>query len=87
MQLDFVAVVDIPAEFARGCPSTAWSVGNMAACHHWMLGYYEPDYWCICYLMPQFSEDPFEAEKKQYLQIANAVLNSDAFSLMPVPGS
>lgn len=41
MELDFVAVVDIPAELARGCPSTAWSVGNMA-CHHWMLGYYDP---------------------------------------------
>src|SRR5262245_56128346 len=24
MELDFVAVVDIPAELARGCPSTAW---------------------------------------------------------------
>jgi 3-hydroxy-9,10-secoandrosta-1,3,5(10)-triene-9,17-dione monooxygenase len=42
MELDFVAVVDISAELARGCPSTAWSVGNMA-CHHWMLGYYEPE--------------------------------------------
>src|SRR5262245_58458971 len=41
MELDFVAVVDIPAELARGCPSTAWSVGNVA-CHHWILGYYEP---------------------------------------------
>src|SRR6266852_3216283 len=41
MELPFVAVVDIPAELARGCPSTAWSVGNVA-CHHWILGYYEP---------------------------------------------
>src|SRR5262245_37258976 len=41
MELDFVAVVDIPAELARGCPSTAWNVGNVA-CHHWILGYYEP---------------------------------------------
>jgi 3-hydroxy-9,10-secoandrosta-1,3,5(10)-triene-9,17-dione monooxygenase len=41
MELDFLAVVDIPAELARGCPSTAWSVGN-AACHHWILGYYDP---------------------------------------------
>ena len=41
MELDFVAVVDIPAELARGCASTAWSVGNVA-CHHWILGYYEP---------------------------------------------
>jgi 3-hydroxy-9,10-secoandrosta-1,3,5(10)-triene-9,17-dione monooxygenase len=42
MELDFVAVIDIPAELARGCPSTAWSVGNMA-CHHWILGYYDPE--------------------------------------------
>jgi 3-hydroxy-9,10-secoandrosta-1,3,5(10)-triene-9,17-dione monooxygenase len=41
MELPFVAVVDIPAELARGCPSTAWNVGN-AGCHHWILGYYDP---------------------------------------------
>ncbi len=41
MELDFVAVVDVPAELARGCPSTAWNVGNIA-CHHWILGYYDP---------------------------------------------
>jgi 3-hydroxy-9,10-secoandrosta-1,3,5(10)-triene-9,17-dione monooxygenase len=41
MELDFVAVVDIPAELGRGCPSTAWNVGNVA-CHHWILGYYDP---------------------------------------------
>src|SRR5215470_12945562 len=41
MELEFVAVVDIAAELARGCPSTAWNVGNLA-CHHWILGYYEP---------------------------------------------
>jgi 3-hydroxy-9,10-secoandrosta-1,3,5(10)-triene-9,17-dione monooxygenase len=42
MELDFVAVVDIPAELARGCPSTAWNAGNVA-CHHWILGYYDPE--------------------------------------------
>ncbi len=42
MELDFVAIVDISAEIARGCPSTAWNVGNLA-CHHWILGYYHPD--------------------------------------------
>jgi 3-hydroxy-9,10-secoandrosta-1,3,5(10)-triene-9,17-dione monooxygenase len=42
MELAFVAVVDIPAELARGCPSTAWNVGNVA-CHHWILGYYDPE--------------------------------------------
>jgi 3-hydroxy-9,10-secoandrosta-1,3,5(10)-triene-9,17-dione monooxygenase len=39
MELPFVAIVDIAAEVARGCPSTAWNVGNLA-CHHWILGYY-----------------------------------------------
>jgi 3-hydroxy-9,10-secoandrosta-1,3,5(10)-triene-9,17-dione monooxygenase len=42
MELDFVAVVDIATEIGRGCPSTAWNVGNLA-CHHWMLGYYHPE--------------------------------------------
>jgi 3-hydroxy-9,10-secoandrosta-1,3,5(10)-triene-9,17-dione monooxygenase len=42
MELPFVAVVDIPAELGRGCPSTAWNVGNVA-CHHWILGYYDPE--------------------------------------------
>ena len=42
MELPFVAVVDIAAEIARGCPSTAWNVGNLG-CHHWILGYYEPE--------------------------------------------
>jgi 3-hydroxy-9,10-secoandrosta-1,3,5(10)-triene-9,17-dione monooxygenase len=42
MELEFVALVDIVAEIARGCPSTAWNVGNLA-CHHWILGYYEPE--------------------------------------------
>jgi 3-hydroxy-9,10-secoandrosta-1,3,5(10)-triene-9,17-dione monooxygenase len=42
MELEFVALVDIAAELARGCPSTAWNVGNLA-CHHWIVGYYEPE--------------------------------------------
>jgi 3-hydroxy-9,10-secoandrosta-1,3,5(10)-triene-9,17-dione monooxygenase len=41
MELPFIAVVDIVAELARGCPSTAWNVGNLG-CHHWILCYYEP---------------------------------------------
>lgn len=41
MELDFVAIVDIVAEIARGCPSTAWNVGNLGA-HHWILGFYDP---------------------------------------------
>ena len=39
MELPFQAVVDLVAEVARGCPSTAWNVGNLG-CHHWVLGYY-----------------------------------------------
>jgi 3-hydroxy-9,10-secoandrosta-1,3,5(10)-triene-9,17-dione monooxygenase len=42
MELPFQAVVDIVAELARGCPSTAWNAGNLG-CHHWILGYYEPE--------------------------------------------
>jgi 3-hydroxy-9,10-secoandrosta-1,3,5(10)-triene-9,17-dione monooxygenase len=42
MELDFVAVVDIPIELSRGCPSTAWNVGNLAS-HHWLLGYYSSE--------------------------------------------
>lgn len=42
MELPYVAVVDIVAELARACPSTAWNVGNLG-CHHWILGYYEPE--------------------------------------------
>ncbi len=42
MELPFIAVVDIVSELARGCPSTAWNVGNLG-CHHWILGYYEPE--------------------------------------------
>ena len=42
MELDFIAIVDICAELARGCPSTAWNVGNLG-CHHWILGYYHPE--------------------------------------------
>src|SRR4051794_11825889 len=42
MELSFAAIVDIVSELARGCPSTAWNVGNLAS-HHWILGYYEPE--------------------------------------------
>ena len=42
MELPFVAVVDIVSEVGRGCPSTAWNVGNLG-CHHWILAYYEPE--------------------------------------------
>src|SRR5512138_550180 len=42
MELPFIAVVDIVAQLARGCPSTAWNVGNLG-CHHWILGYYAPE--------------------------------------------
>lgn len=40
MELPFVAVVDIPAEIARGCASTAWNIGNLGI-HHWLLALYD----------------------------------------------
>jgi 3-hydroxy-9,10-secoandrosta-1,3,5(10)-triene-9,17-dione monooxygenase len=40
MELDFVALVDIPAEIARGCASTGWNVANLGV-HHWMLALYD----------------------------------------------
>ena len=42
MELPFVALIDIVDMIARGCPSTAWNVGNLG-CHHWLLGYYHPE--------------------------------------------
>jgi 3-hydroxy-9,10-secoandrosta-1,3,5(10)-triene-9,17-dione monooxygenase len=42
MELPFRAIIDIPAELARGCPSTAWNVANLG-CHHWMLSYFAPE--------------------------------------------
>ncbi|MGQ0546676.1 MAG: acyl-CoA dehydrogenase family protein [Betaproteobacteria bacterium] len=42
MELPFQGIVDIVSELARGCPSTAWNVGNLG-CHHWILGYYEAE--------------------------------------------
>ena len=40
MELDFVSMVEVPAEIGRGCASTAWNVGNLAI-HHWMLALYD----------------------------------------------
>lgn len=40
MELDYVALFDIPAELGRGCASTAWSCANLAI-HHWMLALYD----------------------------------------------
>jgi len=40
MELEFVALFDIPAEIARGCASTAWNVANLGV-HHWMLALYD----------------------------------------------
>ena len=39
MELDFVAIVDLATEIARGCPSTAWNVANLGI-HHLMLALY-----------------------------------------------
>lgn len=40
-ELDIGIFVDVCAEIARVCPSTAWNLGNLAS-HHWMLAYFEP---------------------------------------------
>ncbi|MFI5002933.1 MAG: acyl-CoA dehydrogenase family protein [Reyranellales bacterium] len=40
--LDVGIFVDVCAEIARVCPSTAWNLGNLAS-HHWMLGYFPPE--------------------------------------------
>jgi 3-hydroxy-9,10-secoandrosta-1,3,5(10)-triene-9,17-dione monooxygenase len=40
MELGFLSQIDIPAEIARGCASTAWTVSNYAI-HHWLLAFYE----------------------------------------------
>jgi 3-hydroxy-9,10-secoandrosta-1,3,5(10)-triene-9,17-dione monooxygenase len=40
MEFDFIAYVDFPLELARGCPSTAWNLGNLQI-HHWMLAMYD----------------------------------------------
>jgi 3-hydroxy-9,10-secoandrosta-1,3,5(10)-triene-9,17-dione monooxygenase len=40
MELDFVALFDIPAEISRGCASTGWNVANLGV-HHWMLALYD----------------------------------------------
>jgi 3-hydroxy-9,10-secoandrosta-1,3,5(10)-triene-9,17-dione monooxygenase len=36
LEMDFDTVVDLPAELARGCASTAWNVANLGV-HGWML--------------------------------------------------
>jgi hypothetical protein len=38
MEPPFVAVVDIVADLARGCPSTAWNVGSLGA-HQWIVAF------------------------------------------------
>jgi len=40
MELEFVALFDVPAEIARGCASTGWNVANLGV-HHWMLALYD----------------------------------------------
>ncbi len=40
MELDFMAMCDVPFELARGCASTSWTYGNYAI-HHWMLAMWD----------------------------------------------
>jgi 3-hydroxy-9,10-secoandrosta-1,3,5(10)-triene-9,17-dione monooxygenase len=41
MELPFIAHFNIPEQLARGDPSVAWTLGNLAI-HHWMLALYDP---------------------------------------------
>ena len=41
MELDFIALIDITTELAKGCASTAWNVGNLAI-HNWFLCQFDP---------------------------------------------
>ena len=41
MELPFPAVIDIPAELARGCASTSWNFHNFAN-HSWLIAMYDP---------------------------------------------
>jgi len=41
-ELDVGIFIDVCAEIAQECPSTAWNLGNLAS-HHWMLGYFPPE--------------------------------------------
>ena len=40
-EADWVALVDVSSELARGCGSTAWNWANWAV-HHWMLALWPP---------------------------------------------
>ena len=41
-ELDYVALIDFPAEAARGDASVAWSLANLLS-HHWMLAMFAPE--------------------------------------------
>jgi 3-hydroxy-9,10-secoandrosta-1,3,5(10)-triene-9,17-dione monooxygenase len=41
-ELPVSILVDLCAEIAAACPSTAWNLGNLGS-HHWMLGYFPPE--------------------------------------------
>ena len=41
-ELDYVALIDFPAEAARGDASVAWSLANLLS-HHWMLAMFPPE--------------------------------------------
>lgn len=41
-EMDYGILIDVGAILARGCPSSAWHVANMAS-HHTILGYFEAE--------------------------------------------
>ena len=40
MELDYLSLLELPAELARGCASTGWNLANLGV-HHWMLALYD----------------------------------------------
>jgi len=40
MELDYLSLLELPAELSRGCASTGWNVANLGV-HHWMLALYD----------------------------------------------
>lgn len=54
-ELDYVSLVEIGAELARGCASTAWAFTNLS-CHHWILA-----------MMPKAAQDRLWGEDPDVL--------------------
>ena len=63
-ELDYVSLVDFPAELAKGCASTGWLLANLAS-HHWMLG-----------LFPEAAQDRIWSESPDALIASSFVFSA-----------